>query len=130
MALHHKLCHVVGGSFNLPHAETHTVILPHAVAYNEAAAPAGDGADRRIVGARGASTALHELCQAGRRADYRLRSLGMNEADLDRAADLAIANPYWNPRPLERAAIRQLLRDLIANAWAGRAPAEHASDQG
>src|SRR2546430_1209625 len=39
MALHHKLCHVLGGTWNLPHAETHTVILPHAVAYNYAAAP-------------------------------------------------------------------------------------------
>ncbi|MDQ3261474.1 MAG: maleylacetate reductase, partial [Pseudomonadota bacterium] len=34
MALHHKLCHTLGGSFNLPHAETHTIVLPHAVAYN------------------------------------------------------------------------------------------------
>src|SRR5262249_50073165 len=39
MALHHKLCHALGGSFNLPHAETHSVILPYAVAYNRAAAP-------------------------------------------------------------------------------------------
>jgi alcohol dehydrogenase class IV len=39
MALHHKLCHTLGGSFDLPHAETHAVVLPHAVAYNSAAAP-------------------------------------------------------------------------------------------
>jgi len=38
MAVHHKLCHVLGGTWNLPHAETHTVVLPHAVAYNYAAA--------------------------------------------------------------------------------------------
>ena len=38
MALHHKLCHTLGGSFDLPHAETHTVILPHSAAYNAAAA--------------------------------------------------------------------------------------------
>ncbi|HEX8605796.1 MAG TPA: maleylacetate reductase, partial [Pseudoduganella sp.] len=39
MALHHKLCHTLGGTFNLPHAETHTIVLPHALAYNAAAAP-------------------------------------------------------------------------------------------
>src|SRR5258707_15161034 len=39
MGLHHKLCHTLGGSFNLPHAEVHTVILPHATAYNRAAVP-------------------------------------------------------------------------------------------
>ena len=39
MALHHKLCHVLGGTWNLPHAETHTVILPHAIAFNYPAAP-------------------------------------------------------------------------------------------
>ena len=38
MGLHHKLCHTLGGSFNLPHAETHTIVLPHALAYNAAAA--------------------------------------------------------------------------------------------
>ena len=41
MAIHHKLCHTLGGSFNLPHAETHTIVLPHALAYNQHAAPAG-----------------------------------------------------------------------------------------
>ena len=36
MALHHKLCHTLGGSFNLPHAETHTVVLPHAAGLQRA----------------------------------------------------------------------------------------------
>ena len=44
MALHHKLAHVLGGSFDLPHAEAHAVLLPHAVAYN---APAARRAGRR-----------------------------------------------------------------------------------
>src|SRR5687767_1021815 len=38
MALHHKICHVLGGTFGLPHAETHAIVLAHAVAYNEGAA--------------------------------------------------------------------------------------------
>src|SRR5262249_22566332 len=39
MALHHKLCHILGGAFDLPHADTHAIVLPHAVAYNAVAVP-------------------------------------------------------------------------------------------
>ncbi len=55
MALHHKLCHTLGGSFNLPHAETHTIVLPHAVAYN---APAAEQAMVRLAKALGLSAKL------------------------------------------------------------------------
>jgi maleylacetate reductase len=114
MALHHKLCHVVGGSFDLPHAETHTVVLPHALAYNAPAAPEAAG---RIAGALGVKDAALGLHQLAKRlgAPLALRDLGMPEGGIERAADIAMQNPYWNPRPLERNAIR----DLIARAWAG-----------
>lgn len=112
MALHHKLCHTLGGSFNLPHAETHTVMLPHVLSYNEAAAPE---AMHRIASALGRTTApqgLHQLAvECG--APVTLRQIGMREADLDRAAEIACANPYWNPRPLDRDAIRALLQDAF-----------------
>lgn len=114
MALHHKLCHVVGGSFNLPHADTHTVILPYAMAYNAKAAPEADHAVARALGGRSGTQALVDLAkQLG--SPNSLKSIGMKEPDIERAADLAVQNPYWNPRPIERNAIR----DLIANAWAG-----------
>jgi alcohol dehydrogenase class IV len=122
MAMHHKLCHVLGGAFGLPHSETHTVILPHAMAYNAAAAPE---AMARIAGALGASGssggapgALYDLADAVA-AERSLAALGMPADGLDRAADLAVANPYWNPRPLERAAIR----DLLERAFTGTPPA-------
>lgn len=118
MALHHKLCHTLGGSFNLPHAEVHTVVLPHAIAYN---APAAPEAMRRLAQALGAerpASALYDLAR-GNGAPYSLRELGMPEGELDRAADLAVANPYWNPRPIERDAIRTLLQQ----AWEGTRPA-------
>lgn len=117
MALHHKLCHTLGGSFNLPHAEVHTVVLPHAIAYN---APAAPGAMRRLshaLGQRDPAAALYDLAR-GNGAPYSLRELGMPEAELDRAADLAVSNPYWNPRPIERGGIRSLLQE----AWEGRRP--------
>jgi maleylacetate reductase len=64
-----------------------------------------------------AATALFDLNRATE-APRALRDLGMPEAGIDQAADLSVKNPYWNPRPLERTAIR----DLIARAWAGDPP--------
>lgn len=117
MALHHKLCHVLGGSFSLPHAETHSVILAHAVAYTR---PAAEMALRRADIALGGDAATYLFELTGRLGAPRaLRDIGMREADLDRAADLAVATPYWNPRPVERAGIRTLLD----NAYFGRSPA-------
>jgi maleylacetate reductase len=111
-ALHHKLCHTLGGSFNLPHAETHTVVLPHAVAYN---APAAPEAMARVAHALGASNAAQGLFDLGKSlgAPTALGEIGMREADLDRAAELATVSPYWNPRPLDRVAIRALLEDAF-----------------
>jgi alcohol dehydrogenase class IV len=117
MGLHHKLCHTLGGTFNLPHAETHTVILPHAMAYNTPSAPV---AAARVARALGADHAAQGLFDLTRRlgAKIALRDLGMPEDGIERAADLAVSNAYWNPRPLERDAIR----DLIARAWQGDQP--------
>jgi maleylacetate reductase len=117
MALHHKLCHTLGGTFNLPHAETHTVVLPHALAYNAAAAPV---AMTRIAGALGARNAAHAVFDLARAngAPVSLAALGMKAQDVDRACDLAMQNQYPNPRPLERSAIRALLQD----AYEGRRP--------
>ncbi|CAN5654343.1 maleylacetate reductase [soil metagenome] len=117
MALHHKLCHTLGGSFNLPHAETHTVVLPHAIAYNAEAAPA---AMRRIANALGRPNAALGLFELARDngAPTSLREIGMKADQLDKAADIAASNPYWNPRPVERQAIRELLQ----RAYDGAAP--------
>ncbi len=92
MGLHHKLCHTLGGSFDLPHAETHTVVLPHAMAYNAAAAP---DAMRRIAEALGTADApsgVHDLI-ASLGGPTSLRDLGMPESDLAKAAELAAATP-------------------------------------
>jgi maleylacetate reductase len=118
MALHHKLCHVLGGTFNLPHAETHTVVLPYATAYNRPAAPQAIARVARALGAENAGVALHELA-ASMGAPTALAQIGMKESDLDRAAELAVQNPYYNPRPITRAGIRALLED----AYRGRPPA-------
>ena len=117
MALHHKLCHTLGGTFDLPHAETHTVVLPHAIAYNAVAAPEAMSRIARALGTQDAATGAYDL--AGRLGARRaLRDLGMPENGIELAADLASQSPYPNPRPIARAAIR----DLIARAWAGVPP--------
>ena len=118
MGLHHKLCHTLGGTFNLPHAETHTVVLPHAMAYNAAHAPAAMARIARALGVAGASEAPRALFDLAARhgAPTSLAAIGMPEAGLDRAADLAAANPYPNPRPLERAALRALLQRAFEGA--------------
>lgn len=117
VALHHKLCHTLGGMFNLPHAETHTIVLPHAIAYNASAAPA---AMRQIASALNADDAAQGVFDLALRlkAPTSLASLGITHADLDRVADAALLSAYPNPRALERGAIRDLLED----AYHGRRP--------
>jgi maleylacetate reductase len=117
MALHHKLCHTLGGSFNLPHAQTHTVVLPHALAYNAGAAPDAMARIARALGRTDAAGGLFDLAhELG--APVALRAIGMAEQDLERACEIALANPYWNPRPIERGPLRELLQ----SAYEGRRP--------
>jgi len=110
MALHHKLCHTLGGSFNLPHAPTHTVVLPYVLAFN---APCAEEAMRRMAEAlnsKGSAAAgVWDLAHRNG-APTSLRQLGMTEADLDRAADIATERPYWNPRPAGHVAVRAVLQ--------------------
>lgn len=117
MALHHKLCHTLGGTFDLPHAETHSIVLPHAIAYNAVAADAMGRIARALGTDQPPALGMFALCrQLG--APAALRDLGMPEAGIAQAADLATANPYPNPRPIERDPLMALLR----RAWAGSPP--------
>ncbi len=117
MALHHKLCHTLGGSFGLPHAETHSVVLPHATAYNSIAAQEAMSAVARGLRSSSAADGLFDLAkELG--APMSLRELGFSEADIERAAAIATKNPYWNPRPVETEAVR----GLLVRAWRGERP--------
>lgn len=117
MSLHHKLCHTLGGSFDLPHAETHTIVLPHALAYNAEAAPEAMARIARALGAGDAAGGLYDLARAVG-APLALRDIGLEERDIDRATEIATRNPYWNPREIEADGIHRLLSD----AHAGRRP--------
>lgn len=117
MALHHKICHTLGGSFDLPHAETHSVILPHATAYNERAVAAELAPVARIFGSKTAASGLWHFAKS-LGAPMTLAELGMSEADLDQAVGIMLENPYWNPQPLAESDLRGLLDD----AFYGRPP--------
>ncbi len=117
MGLHHKLCHTLGGTWNLPHAETHAIVLPHAVRYNRDAAPEAMARISRALGAADAPGGLYDLeIKLGLR--MKLADLGMKEGDLERAAQLATQAPYPNPAAIEYAQVLELLN----NAFAGRRP--------
>ena len=121
MALHHKLCHTLGGSFNLPHAEVHTVVLPQAIAFNaQAAAKAMQRIERALGGKVSAAAGLYDLAKDNG-APVALRDIGMQESDLDRATDIALSNPYWNPRPFGMAE-RNEIRALLQRAFEGVRP--------
>jgi maleylacetate reductase len=116
VALHHKLCHVLGG-FGLPHAETHAIVLPHAIAYNHDAA--GD-AMKRIAAALQAAHAAVGIYELEQKLGLpmRLADVGMKEKDLERAAHIAAEAPYPNPRKVEYEPVLGLLRD----AYQGKRP--------
>ncbi|MFF9458822.1 maleylacetate reductase [Streptomyces flaveolus] len=117
MALHHKVCHVLGGMFGLPHAETHAVVLPHVVAHNGPAAPEAIARIAQALRGDDAASGLFDF--AGRLGAPRaLRDLGMPESGVEQAAELVMRDGYWNPRPVDRTAVCALL----TRAWAGEAP--------
>lgn len=121
MALHHKICHTLGGSWNLPHAETHAVVLPYATAYNADATPQ---AMKRVARALGTDNAVEGLWALARRLDVpaSLGEIGLPESAIEQAAAMAVANPYANPRPIERDRVEAMLR----SAWEGAPPMSFA----
>jgi alcohol dehydrogenase class IV len=119
VALHHKLCHTLGGVCNLPHAETHTIVLPHALAYNARAVPQALERIARALQSTNAPQALVGLANAVG-AKTALKDLGMQERDIDRVTEMALQDPYWNPEPITRSGVRL----LISNAYWGCEPTE------
>ncbi|WP_030509625.1 maleylacetate reductase [Microbispora rosea] len=113
--LHHKICHVLGGMFDLPHAQTHAVVLPHVLAFN---APSAPEAERRIAAAFGAATAVEGLAalRAEVGAPRALKDYGMPEEGIAKAvAPIMAALPAGNPTFVTEENLTALLRA----AWEG-----------
>ena len=115
--LHHKLCHVLGGTFGLPHARTHAVVLPHVLAFNAPGSPEAVARVGRALGVDDPVRGLRELAD-GLGIPRGLRELGLKESDVDEAARLTEpVVPADNPVPVGGGALRR----LVQAAWAGAA---------
>lgn len=116
--MHHKICHVLGGTYNLPHAQTHATVLPYVLAFN---APYAPDANARIAAAFGASSGLEGLnsLRAALDAPKALKDYGFEEANIAEAVSIALPLiPESNPRK----ATVENLTELLHAAWAGTTP--------
>ncbi|MGH2579862.1 MAG: maleylacetate reductase [Actinomycetota bacterium] len=118
MAVHHRICHVLGGTFGLAHGDVNAVILPHAARFNHPAAPEALDRAARALGVDDAAAGLFDLALS-MGAPTSLAALGMSEKDVAEAARLSADPPPWNPRPVEVDDMVSLLED----AFHGRRPA-------
>jgi alcohol dehydrogenase class IV len=108
MGIHHKICHVLGGTYNLPHAPAHSAVLAYATAYNADYAPAAMTRLARALGSAGAAAGIWDLARRIG-APTSLAAVGFRETDADEAAALVTATPFTNPRPVDREGVRELL---------------------
>jgi len=117
-ALHHKLCHVLGGTFGLVHGDVNAVVLPHVVAYNAAAAPEPMAAVAAALGAAPGEEAVALRALAERiGAPTSLAAIGMPADGLDVAAERAVADTgTTNPRPPDVGSLRALLQRAFDGA--------------
>jgi alcohol dehydrogenase class IV len=135
--LHHKICHVLGGAYDLPHAETHAVVLPHVLALNEPAVPQAARSLRMALGAGtldgppadgsaadgsaadGSATAALDRLRSSLGAPTALRDYGLREHELPDAVERVLpAVPASNPIHVTPERLHRLLRA----AWAGETP--------
>lgn len=113
--LHHKICHVLGGAFDLPHAQTHAIVLPHVLAFN---APAVPQVETKIATAFGADSAVAGLgaLRAKLDAPSALKDYGLTGGDIGAAVELILpVVPPSNPRPITS----DNLRELLLTAYCG-----------
>jgi maleylacetate reductase len=116
--MHHKICHVLGGMFNLPHAQTHAVVLPHVVAFNLSHAREAEERIAAALGSKTAATGLADL-YASLDAPRALRDYGMPQDGIAKAAATILeVIPAGNPALVTEASVGALLRA----AWAGDQP--------
>ena len=117
IALHHKLCHVLGGHHGIPHGESNSVILPYAVAYNQSAEPDAMEKIMSAMGTKNASRGIFDFAtQIG--VPKSLKELSMREEDLDLVASETVERTSFNPKPVDFASVREMLQQ----AYEGRVP--------
>jgi maleylacetate reductase len=126
MGLHHGLCHVLGGTANVPHGIANSIILPHAIRFNAdtTAAQLLPAAQAMGISTNGhppveavqvAARQIYELAR-GMNLPQRLRDAGVQQDDLPRIARLAFQNHTVqnNPKPITSAS---QIEELLKEAW-------------
>jgi homogentisate 1,2-dioxygenase len=119
--LHHKLCHVLGGAFGLPHAATHAVVLPHVVRFHREAAPEAMSAIARALRVIDPVLGLERLARSSG-APASLAKLGMPHDGIARVVDAMLALPVLHPRALDRDALTTMLEAAYAEPVAPQTP--------
>lgn len=109
IAIHHKLCHVLGGHHGIPHGESNSVILPYAVAYNETAAPKAMEKIMAAMGTDSASGGIYDFATE-MKVPKSLKELGMKESDLDIAAEETVRTTPYSPKPAQVKSVREMLQ--------------------
>ena len=116
--LHHKICHVLGGAYDLPHAETHTIVLPHATAFNREAIPKIMTRIADALGANDAPEGIYDLAR-GTGAQLALKDIGMKKESVEKAVGLCLeAVSEKVPKRVDKSGMRKILED----AYEGRRP--------
>ncbi len=111
-SLHHRICHILGGMYNLPHAETHAVILPYSVAHAARSAPEDAALIAAALGAGDAATQLYGLLKNSC-PRHSLQALGLSERDVDQAMTAAV----WDAHDADH--VRRILLDALAGGPPG-----------
>ena len=115
--VHHRLCHTLGGSFNMSHAETHTIILPHTVAFNNSYVSEQTQRLAKAMGQLDPAAAIFDLAvKVG--AKTSLKDIGFKKNDIEKAAKISVEKPCNNPRPVVFDSVMKLLID----AYQGQRP--------
>ena len=109
MSLHHKICHVLGGAFGLPHGDVHTIVLPYVLAYNEGHAPDAMASLRRASGSPRPAEYLREL-SLRLASPSNLVDIGFDPDGIEHVVQSVTSNPYANPRPVTTEAVRAIVR--------------------
>lgn len=122
VALHHKLCHALGGNSRAAHGDLNAVVLPHALAFNAPAAPLAADTIADALGVEDPAAGLYDLAaQLG--APTSLQAIGVASEQLPAIARAATGKPFYNPRPVSY----QAVLDLLEAAYDGRRPAVEAA---
>ncbi len=113
--LHHKLCHLLGGTYNLPHAETHAAVLPQVAHFNAPAVPRAKARLEEALQTDELAGGLFDLFAAAG-VPTSLRELGLSREQAEEAA--RAFQPTANPIPVTE----ELVEEIVTRAWAGTRP--------